>query len=88
MLATRYLALGLAHRLADAPFRLTDDYLAELRTQFSDAEIVEMIFACALFSWGNIVGIAVRVTCAEHSQYSELDWDAQMHRKTRTQDSD
>lgn len=63
------LALRLARSLADNPFRLTEAQIAELRTEFDDDEIVEMIFACAIFSWGNIVGIATRVDTAADSSY-------------------
>lgn len=63
------LAIGLARSLADNPFRVTDAQLDELRTEFSNEEIVEMIFACAIFSWGNIVGIATRVDTDPSSQY-------------------
>src|ERR671910_1995555 len=54
------LAIRLARALADRPFRLNSDLLTELRTEYRDDEIIEMIFCCAIFSWGNIIGIATR----------------------------
>jgi hypothetical protein len=78
-----YLAVHLAHCLGDAPFRLTDEFLEELKEEFTDGEIIEMIFACALFSWGNIVGIATRVECAPESDYPELPWESEEGRKLR-----
>ena len=63
------LALTLARSLADNPFRLTDAQIEELRTEFSNDEIKEMIFACAVFSWGNIIGIATRVDTDPGSSY-------------------
>lgn len=63
------LALRLAGSLADKPYRLSDELVRHLRTEFTDAEIVEMVFACALFSWGNIVGIGLRVDTAPEGPY-------------------
>lgn len=80
------LALRLAGSLGDQPYRLADALMEELRSEFSDAEIVEMIFACALFSWGNIIGIACHLDTTAESPYgSGLDYvegkrRKQMHR--------
>lgn len=71
-----YLAVKLAASLADRPFRVTDEQIKELRTEFDEAEIVEMMFCCAIFSWGNIVGIGLRVDLNDHSHYPALDWAA------------
>jgi len=65
------LALRLARSLADNPFRVTDEQIAELKTEFADDEIIEMIFACAIFSWGNIIGIATRVDTNADSPYGD-----------------
>ena len=63
------LALRLAGSLADRPYRLTDELMTELRTEFTEAEIVEMTFCCALFSWGNIFGIGLHIDTAPDSPY-------------------
>ena len=76
-----YLAVRYASLLADRPFRVTDDFLGELREEFDEGEILEMTFACATFSWGNIIGIALRVDLHSHEHYSELDWPAAEARK-------
>jgi alkylhydroperoxidase family enzyme len=64
------LAIRLARALADRPFRLDDDLLMALRTEYQDAEIIEMIFCCAIFSWGNIIGIATRVDTDPDGPYA------------------
>ena len=64
-----FLAINLARHLADNPFRVTDALLAELRQEYTDDEIAEMIFACAIFSWGNIIGIATRVDVEAGGRY-------------------
>jgi hypothetical protein len=63
------LAIRLARALADRPFRLNSDLLTELRTEYRDDEIIEMIFCCAIFSWGNIIGIATRVDTESDGPY-------------------
>lgn len=70
-----YLAVKFASLLADRPFRVTDEFVEELKTEFEEGEILEMAFACGTFSWGNIVGIALRVDLVGHDHYQPLDWD-------------
>lgn len=64
-----YLAVKLARHLADNPWRVNEELLTELRTEYDDAEIIEMIFSCAIFSWGNIIGISTRVDVDVSSEY-------------------
>jgi hypothetical protein len=76
------LAIRLARALADMPFRLDETLLRELRTEYNDSEIIEMIFCCAIFSWGNIIGIATRVdTDADGPYRSGLTYAEGQHRK-------
>ena len=70
-----YLAVKFASLLADRPFRVTDAFIEELKTEFEEGEILEMAFSCATFSWGNIIGIALRVDLVGHDHYDPLDWD-------------
>lgn len=44
--------------------------MAELREEYDDGEVVEMIFASAIFSWGNILGIATRVDFDDDGPYT------------------
>lgn len=84
-----FLAVKFAALLADGPFRVTDGFIAELKTEFDEDEILEMVFACATFSWGNIIGIALRVDLDGHEHYPPLDWDAAERKKTASSpDSD
>ena len=81
------LAVRLARCLADSPFRVTDEQIKELKTEFSDSEIIEIIFSCAIFSWGNIVGIATRVDTASNGPYgSGLTYSEGEKRKLRQRD--
>ena len=79
------MALRLARSLADHPFNLTDELMTEAQSEFTDAEIVEIVFACAMFSWGNILGIAFHIDTNPDSPYgSGLDYDAAKRRKTES----
>jgi alkylhydroperoxidase family enzyme len=70
------LAIQLAGSLANMPWRLSDELFSELRAEFRQEEIVEMIFSCAIYSWGNIIGIAAQLDTAGDSRYgSGLDLD-------------
>ena len=80
------LAIRLARALADRPFRLNSDLLTALREEYQDAEIIEMIFCCAIFSWGNIIGIATRVDTEPDGPYrSGLTYAEGYDRKMSTQ---
>ncbi|MFQ5349523.1 MAG: carboxymuconolactone decarboxylase family protein [Thermoanaerobaculia bacterium] len=55
------LAIELAERLAMDPHSITDDFWQELRGEFSEQEVVELVFACSIFNWGNKFNIAMRL---------------------------
>lgn len=54
-------AVELAERMAMDPHSVTDDFWAQLRSEFSDDEIVELVFACSIFNWGNKFNITMRL---------------------------
>jgi alkylhydroperoxidase family enzyme len=55
------LAVELAERIAGDPHSVTDDFWNELRQEFSDEELVELVFACGIFNWGNKFNITMRL---------------------------
>ncbi len=55
------LAVELAERVAMDPHSVTDEFFAELKEQFSDDEVVELVFACSIFNWGNKFNITMRL---------------------------
>lgn len=55
------LAVELAERIAGDPHSVTDDFWRDLKTEFSDEELVELIFACGIFNWGNKFNITMRL---------------------------
>jgi len=54
-------AVELAERIAMDPHSVTDDFWERLREHFSDEEIVELVFACSIFNWGNKFNITMRL---------------------------
>ena len=64
------LGVSLAERIALDPHTVTDEFFASLREHFSDEEIVEMVFACGIFNWGNKFNITMNLDAAEESAYA------------------
>ncbi len=63
------LAVELAERIGGDPHSVTDDFWAKLKEHFSDDEIVELVFSCCIFNWGNKFNITMRLDSAEESAY-------------------
>jgi alkylhydroperoxidase family enzyme len=64
------LAISLAERIALDPHTVTDAFFEELKGTFSEDEIVEMVFACGIFNWGNKFNITMNLDAAEESAYA------------------
>ena len=62
-------AVSLAERIALDPHTVTDEFFADLKKVFSDDEIVEMVFACGIFNWGNKFNIAMHMDSDGQSEY-------------------
>lgn len=63
------LAIRLIDRMVEDPHTVTDEFFAELRQVFSEDELIELVFAAALFIWGNHFNITMRVDTDEESAY-------------------
>lgn len=63
------LAVSLAERIALDPHTVTDEFFASLAAQFSEDEIVELVFACGIFNWGNKFNITMNLDSADESEY-------------------
>ena len=63
------LAVQLAERIALDPHTVDDAFFAKLKEQFSEDEIVEMVFACGIFNWGNKFNITMNMDTDEASEY-------------------
>ena len=63
------LAVSLAERMALDPHTVTDDFFSSLKEHFSEDEIVEMVFACGIFNWGNKFNITMQMDSTAESAY-------------------
>lgn len=63
------LAVQLAERIALDPHTVDDAFFARLKEQFSEEEIVEMVFACGIFNWGNKFNITMNMDSDQASEY-------------------
>ena len=63
------LAVSLAERIALDPHTITDEFFQSLKDQFTDDEIVEMVFACSIFNWGNKFNITMNLDSSPDSAY-------------------
>lgn len=63
-------AVSLAERIALDPHTITDDFWAKVKKVFTDEEIVEMVFACGIFNWGNKFNITMHMDADEASSYA------------------
>lgn len=62
-------AVSLAERIALDPHTVTDDFFTQLKKVFTEDEIVEMVFACGIFNWGNKFNITMHMDADEASEY-------------------
>ena len=63
------LAVALAERMALDPHTVTDEFFSSLKEHFSEDEIVEMVFACGIFNWGNKFNITMQLDSTAESAY-------------------
>jgi alkylhydroperoxidase family enzyme len=62
-------AISLAERIALDPHTIDDEFFAGVQAVFSDDEIVEMVFACGIFNWGNKFNITMKLDSEPESEY-------------------
>ncbi len=63
------LAIELIDRMVADPHAVTDQFFAQLKQAFSEEELIELVFAGALFIWGNHFNITMRVDTDRESAY-------------------
>lgn len=64
-----YLAIRLAEQMAGDPNYIQDEFFEELRTVYTDEEIVELVFGCGLLIFGNKFNITMTLDVDEESPY-------------------
>ncbi len=63
------LAMELIDRMVADPHSVTDEFFTRLKQAFSEDELIELVFAGALFIWGNHFNITMRVDTDAESAY-------------------
>ncbi len=66
-----YIAIKLAEYIAGDPNYIPDEFYDELKTEYSEDEIMELTFACSIFNFGNKFNITMRLDMAEESPYDK-----------------
>ncbi len=64
-----YLGIKLAEYMAGDPNYIPDSFYDELKAEFSQDEIVELIFGCSVFNFGNKFNITMRLDATDESKY-------------------
>ena len=69
------LAVSFAERIALDPHTVTDEFFADLKKTFTEEEIVEIVFACGIFNWGNKFNITMQMSSDGVSEYdADMDY--------------
>ncbi len=62
-------AIRLIDCMVTDPHTVTDTFFRELQQHFTEEELIELVFAGALFIWGNHFNITMRVDTDAESAY-------------------
>lgn len=63
------LGVRLAEYMAGDPNYIPDGFFDELRQEFSEDEIVELVFGCSVFNFGNKFNITMKLDSSSDSKY-------------------
>ena len=64
-----YLGVRLAEYMAGDPNYIPDSFYEELKGEFTQEEIVELVFGCSIFNFGNKFNITMRLDASQESKY-------------------
>ncbi len=64
-----FLGVQLAEYMAGDPNFIPDGFYDELGAEFTKDEIVELVFACSVFNFGNKFNITMRMDATKESKY-------------------
>ncbi|MFT5425467.1 MAG: alkylhydroperoxidase family enzyme [Gammaproteobacteria bacterium] len=66
-----YLGIKLAEYMAGDPNYIPDEFYDDLKEAYTKEEVVELIFACSVFNFGNKFNITMRLDTTEESDYEK-----------------
>ena len=65
------LAVQLAEYIAGDPNYIPNGFFERLGTVYSEEEIIELVFACSIFNWGNKFNITMQIDGSDESSYTK-----------------
>lgn len=65
------LAVQLAEYIAGDPNYIPDGFFERLAKVYTDEEVIELVFACSIFNWGNKFNITMQVDGSDESTYTK-----------------
>ena len=65
------LAVQLAEYIAGDPNYIPDGFFYRLKSVYTDDEIIELVFACSIFNWGNKFNITMQIDSDDESSYTK-----------------
>ncbi|WP_156466666.1 carboxymuconolactone decarboxylase family protein [Methylibium sp. Root1272] len=65
------LAVQLAEYIAGDPNYIPNGFFERLATVYTDEEVIELVFACGIFNWGNKFNITMQVDSSDESTYAK-----------------
>ena len=63
------MAVRLAERIARDALSVDGKFFEQPKAHFSEDEIVELVFACSIFNWGNKFNITMNMDTSDDSPY-------------------
>ena len=63
------LAVQLAEYIAGDPNYIPDGFFDRLKSVYTDEEVIELVFACSIFNWGNKFNITMQLDSTDDSSY-------------------
>lgn len=65
------LAVQLAEYIAGDPNYIPDGFFERLATVYTEEEVIELVFACSIFNWGNKFNITMQIDGSDESSYTK-----------------
>lgn len=65
------LAVQLAEYIAGDPNYIPDGFFERLATVYTEEEVIELVFACSIFNWGNKFNITMQIDGSDESTYTK-----------------
>ena len=65
------MAVQLAEYIAGDPNYIPNGFFERLASVYNEEEIIELVFACSIFNWGNKFDITMQLDASDESAYTK-----------------